>query len=214
MGTSKDEGNEALLIDGYDNLAREGPYDSFMAKSAWPGITAPYERRLAAAMPAGGRLVCLGSGSGRCTLPFVGKFDVIGYDLSAESVAAARKAAPRARFECADMCELDLAEQSVDGVIAPFSIFHVPRDKHPALLQSICSWLREGGVFWLVMGATDRESYYLNFLGQQLPFSHYDSRKNLELCAAAGLEVLNAVEESAEENGETVTFQFIEGRKR
>jgi hypothetical protein len=44
-------------------------------------------------------------------------------------------------------------------------------------------------------------------------WSHYDSATNKHLVAQAGLEILSAREETAEEDGEPVTFLWIVARK-
>ncbi len=190
----------------YDRLAETGDYDRFMADSPYAPFCAPYEQGLLERAPAGGELVILGCGSGRCASPFIPHFRVTGYDLSSRSLEIARRrfdGAGKARFVQRDIRDVALSPASVDAVAAPFSIFHLPRQEHAALLQRMARALRPGRAAWITMGATDRPAYTIDFLGQRLPYSHFDWETNRRLCAQAGLRV--AREALISEQGDEVT---------
>src|SRR5918994_1517700 len=52
--------------------------------------------------------------------------DVFGIDLSPEMIAIARRDYPHVRFEVGTMTDLDLADDSVAGIVAFWSVIHVP----------------------------------------------------------------------------------------
>jgi SAM-dependent methyltransferase len=71
--------------------------------------------------------------------------DVIGIDLSAEMVAIARRDHPEVRFEVGTMTDLDLADGSVAGIVAFWSVIHVPDDSVPGVFEEFRRVLRPGG---------------------------------------------------------------------
>jgi len=90
----------------------------------------------------------------------------------------------------------------------------VPREEHLALLQSIATWLRPGGLLVATMGATSLEAgYEQNWLGTPMYWSHYDSATNRQLVEQAGLHILSDREKTAEEDGVPVTFLWIVAQK-
>jgi SAM-dependent methyltransferase len=86
---------------------------------------------------AGGGLVAdVGCGPGYVTghLHDAG-LDVLGIDLSPEMVAIARRDFPDVRFEVGTMTDLDLADDSVVGIVAFWSVIHVPDHAVPGVFE-------------------------------------------------------------------------------
>ena len=75
----------------------------------------------------GGAVADIGCGSGYVTrhLHDLG-VDAFGIDLSPEMVALATRDHPDIRFEVGTMTDLDLADGSLTGVLAFWSVIHVP----------------------------------------------------------------------------------------
>jgi len=71
--------------------------------------------------------------------------DAFGIDLSPEMIAIARRDHPVLRFEVGTMTDLDLADRSVAGVLAFWSVIHVPDDVVPAVFGEFRRVLRPGG---------------------------------------------------------------------
>jgi ubiquinone/menaquinone biosynthesis C-methylase UbiE len=94
----------------------------------------------------GGEVADLGCGPGRITghLAALG-LDVRGVDLSAGMVAVARREHPRLRFNVGSMTELDLADDSLAGALAWYSLIHFPTEDLPAVLAELARVLRPGG---------------------------------------------------------------------
>lgn len=51
------------------------------------------------------------------------------------------------------MTDLRLEDDAFEGVVALYSIIHVPLEEQPALFQSVFRWLKQGGHFLCVLGA-------------------------------------------------------------
>lgn len=132
----------------YDTVARSyGTYarDSF--------DNAPYLRCALAQFAemvrsAGGGLVAdVGCGPGLITaqLHKLG-IDVFGIDLSPGMVDTARRENPGLRFEIGSMTELDIAVASLAGLIAWWSLIHIPDESLPDVLGRFHQALRPGGL--------------------------------------------------------------------
>lgn len=94
----------------------------------------------------GGPVADVGCGPGYVTrhLADLG-VEAFGIDLSPEMVALARRDHPDLRFEVGTMTDLDLADRSVAGVVAFWSVIHVPDDAVPGVFEQFRRVLRPGG---------------------------------------------------------------------
>jgi SAM-dependent methyltransferase len=94
----------------------------------------------------GGEVADLGCGPGRITghLAALG-LDVRGIDLSPGMVAVARREHPGLRFDMGSLAGLDLADGSLAGALAWYSLIHFPAEALPAVLTEVGRVLRAGG---------------------------------------------------------------------
>jgi SAM-dependent methyltransferase len=103
-----------------------------------------------------GPVADVGCGPGRLTAHLHGTgLDAFGVDLSPAMIEVARRDHPGLRFEVGSMTALDLAADSVAGLIAWFSLIHVPDDEVPAVLHEFHRVLRPGGPLLLGFHAGD-----------------------------------------------------------
>lgn len=72
--------------------------------------------------------------------------DVFGIDLAPEMIALARRDYPHLRFEVGTMTELDLADDSVAGIVAFWSVIHVPDHAVPGVFEEFRRVLRPDGL--------------------------------------------------------------------
>ncbi len=94
----------------------------------------------------GGSVADVGCGPGYVTrhLHDLG-VDAFGIDLSPEMIAIAKRDYPDLRFEVGTMTDLDLADDSVAGVLAFWSVIHVPDHSVPGVFVQFRRVLRPGG---------------------------------------------------------------------
>lgn len=94
----------------------------------------------------GGPVADVGCGPGYVTgyLHDLG-VDAFGIDLSPEMIAIARREHPDLRFEVGTMTDLDLADSSVAGVVAFWSVIHVPDNAVPGVFDQFRRVLHPGG---------------------------------------------------------------------
>jgi SAM-dependent methyltransferase len=94
----------------------------------------------------GGPVADVGCGPGHVTAYLNSRgADVFGIDLSPGMVAAARREHPALRFDVGSMTDLDLADASVAGLLAFWSLIHIPDDAVPLVLGQFRRVLRPGG---------------------------------------------------------------------
>jgi SAM-dependent methyltransferase len=74
-----------------------------------------------------------------------------GIDLSPASVAEARRRQPDLRFEAADMRALPTADRSLAGLVAFYSVIHLPREQIPVALAEFGRVLTPGGGLLIAM---------------------------------------------------------------
>jgi SAM-dependent methyltransferase len=93
----------------------------------------------------GGPVADVGCGPGYVTdhLHRLG-VDAFGIDLSPEMIAIARRDYPHLHFEVGTMTDLDLADDSVTGVLAFWSVIHVPDHEVPAVFAQFDRVLQPG----------------------------------------------------------------------
>ncbi|GGU42326.1 class I SAM-dependent DNA methyltransferase [Streptomyces violascens] len=116
----------------------------------------PYERSVLALFAElvqatdGGPVADVGCGPGRITahLRSLG-LDAFGIDLSPAMVETARREHPGLRFEVGSMTDLDLADASVAGLVAWYSLIHVPDDEVGPVFGHFRRVVRPGGLLLL-----------------------------------------------------------------
>ncbi|MEU8284257.1 class I SAM-dependent methyltransferase [Micromonospora sp. NPDC048905] len=103
-----------------------------------------------------GAVADVGCGPGRITAYLHGLgLDAFGVDLSPAMIEVARRDHPGLRFEVGSMTRLDLPDDCLTGLLAWFSLIHVPDDEVPAVLAEFRRVLRPGGVVLLGFHAGD-----------------------------------------------------------
>ena len=102
----------------------------------------------------------VGCGPGRITAHLAGLgLDASGIDLSPGMVAEAARRHPGIAFALGSMTDLDLPEGRLDGLVAWYSVIHVPPAEHAAVYAGFRRVLKPGGHLLLAfhVGSEKRE---------------------------------------------------------
>jgi SAM-dependent methyltransferase len=146
-----DNSAKDIVRSGYDVL---GPSYREHFTSLHKERYAGWAKLFSAQVPLGGRVAELGCADG---IPMAQElathFRYVGFDLSAVQIAAAQRQVPAGVFIQADMTQIGFPGESLDGLIALYSIIHVPFVEQGRLFENIYSWLKPGAIFMSVVGA-------------------------------------------------------------
>jgi len=140
-------------------------------------------------------------------------FDVIGVDFSEAQVVLAKKNVPNAHFLCKDLTQLDLPDESLDGICSYYAIIHIPREEHSSLFVSFFRMLKTSGVILLCLGAENLvDDIAENYLGTRMYWSHYDSDTYLEMIKGSGFSIIWA-KHITDETCESAKHLFVLAQK-
>lgn len=148
---------------GYDKVSHTYRTDSFdYERSGYKTFLSWLEPRLRP----GAAILDLGCGCGIPVARVLSKrHHVIGVDISPVQIERARQLVPNARFICTDMATLEAEPDSLDAIVAFYSIIHVPLDEQPRLFVKVAQWLRPGGYLLASVGHTYRTGTEVNWRG-------------------------------------------------
>lgn len=201
-----------LVADGYNHISET--YSTW-AQRVRVAERQRYTQLILDRIPTGADVLELGCATGLLTTDqLAARFNLTGVDIAPNQIELARQRLPDSTWIYADMTEVNFAPDSFDGVVAFYSIIHVPRAEQPDLFAKIASWLRPGGLFVAALTASATQSgYEADWLGAPMFWSGYDTATNVRLIDEAGLEILSATEETEEEFDEAITFLWVVARK-
>lgn len=175
-----------IVARGYDAIALR--YAEWAGRVASPAMA--WLRDLDSRLPDGSNILELGCGRGvPGTRQLARRHRVTGVDISAVQVELARHHVPEASFLNADALELEIAEGTLDAVVALHFFGHVPMDEQHVLIRRIALWLRAGGLFLATLGAGDAgEDVDGDWLGAPMFFASLAGDSYLPLLRVCGLE--------------------------
>ncbi len=156
-----------------------------------PGLVAVIDWLLAG-LPAGAKVMDIGSGTGRPTAERLAAAGhrVTGYDVSPVMVTLARRQVPAASFELGDVRDLPDTPGGWDGIAALFSLLMMSRGDISATLTRIATWLAPGGLLAFATAPFDVEDTEFEWMGHLARGSSYPAEAYPRLLREAGLEVL------------------------
>lgn len=152
----------------------------------------------------GGEVADLGCGPGRVTAYLAGLgLSAFGVDVSGGMVALARRAHPQLRFLQGAMGELRVADGTLGGILAWYSVHHTPVDQLPALFAEFHRVLAPGGHLLLGGHAGDVRLDHAQAYGHSVSYTSYlvPVARLVELLEAAGFTVTARVEQPRPQGG-------------
>jgi SAM-dependent methyltransferase len=95
-------------------------------------------------------------------------FRVVGLDISFQMLLVARRRTGNRTLVCGDMRSTPFGSESFSGVVAFYSIHHLPRSVLQSVLAEIRRVLRPAGQFVVATHLGESEVYSSEFLGHQI----------------------------------------------
>lgn len=108
------------------------------------------------------KILDLGGGTGKLTDLFIKKgHQSICYDFSKEMMRKAKEYYPNIPYILDDMLNMEMhfERNSFDGIVAFYSLFHIPREDLNNVFVSINNLLKEDGIFCFVVQLGDGEQF-------------------------------------------------------
>ncbi len=132
-----------------------------------------------------------GCGAGIPTSKFLvsKSLKVIGIDLSDKMLSLAQKNVPKAKFVKMDIVDIKFEDNSFDGIVSVYTLFHIPKSKHYSIFQKFHDILKPEGILMINMGVSESEGTS-NFFGVPMFWSNFSPKKTLELVKKAGFSIL------------------------
>ena|SRR5579864_1196412 len=143
--------------------------------------------------------------------------DVLGIDLSQGMVEQARQLHPDIEFRQGTMSSLDIDDEALGGIVAFYSIIHIPRKEVMHVLSEFKRVLRPGGLLLLAFHQGHEIVHLDEWWGKQvsLDFIFFERSEMEGYLSAAGFEIEESLERSPYAEGvETQTRRvYIFARK-
>ena len=133
------------------------------------------------------KILDLGGGTGKLTDLFIKKgYEAICYDFSLEMMKKAKEFYPNIPYILDDMLNMEqhFKKNTFDGIIAFYSLFHIPREDINNVFASINNLLNEDGIFCFVVQLGDGENFidepYLKENGKNVLYFNFFTKEQIE----------------------------------
>lgn len=114
-------------------------------------------------------------------------FRTTGIDVSDSMLRLAKRQVPQARFVKLDMTEMgSFGDASFEGIVACYSLIHVPMELHQAIISDFSRLLKPGGALLFSSGTHEWEGVE-DFHGAPMFWSHPHPKVTRRLVIDAGL---------------------------
>ena len=122
--------------------------------------------------------------------------EMVGIDLSPGMIEQARRLNPGIEFRQGDMLALDAANESWAGIVAFYSIIHIPRSEMSKALAELRRVLRPGGTLLLAFHLGDDSVHLDEWWGQKvsLDFFFFRSEEMISYLREARFEIEETIE--------------------
>jgi len=167
-------------------------------RHAWDEVAATYANRrdpdgsdaaliddLLAELPPDPTVLDVGCGDGARTLANL-PAGAVGLDFSRRGLDLAAETVPAAGLVQGEMSRLPVADDSADGLTAYHAVFHVPRERQPAVYREFARVLDSGGLALLTLPGGRFETVRDGWMGGSMFFSTPGRERTLDQLREAG----------------------------
>jgi cyclopropane fatty-acyl-phospholipid synthase-like methyltransferase len=200
-----------VVAQGYDQVAHI--YAGLEGETAWPRMR--WLGKVLAQLAPGSAVLDLGCGSGiPADIEIAKRHKVTGVDISQAQVDLARRNVPSGTFLHADTGAIEFPPAAFDAAVSFYTLEHIPRAEHAAILGRICGWLRPGGLLLISMEAGEYDNVEGTWLGVPMFLSCHDPAMMLRLVEEAGFALVETAIEGQVEQGQEIPYLWVIARKQ
>jgi SAM-dependent methyltransferase len=201
--------------DGYDRMAED-----YAARFHDELVTKPLDRALLGALAEAvndlGPIADVGCGPGHVARYLHDRgVATIGVDLSPRMIDIAQTAHPGIEFLTADMGDLPVLDQSWGGIVALYSIIHIPPAQLADVFVEFHRVLRQGAIVLLSFHVGDETRHVSEMLGHtvDLDFQFYEQPFVQAALEQAGFDVTAYLERAPYETEVATTRGYLMARR-
>jgi 2-polyprenyl-3-methyl-5-hydroxy-6-metoxy-1,4-benzoquinol methylase len=189
--------SEKIVQEGYDAVGKKyvetrGKYDNAQEFEEFIKL-----------LPRKAKILDAGCGAGIPVAKLLAEkgYDVTGIDISEKMLEMAHKNVPKANFLQMSITAITYKPEIFDGIIAAYSVIHIPKENHARVFEQFNNILKENGILLISLGMKEFEGTS-DWHGANMFWSHYDAKKSMSLVKAAGFEIIfgKKVETGQEKN--------------
>ena len=176
-----------IVREGYDEIAEEYQANRHIFDNV------EVLKEFSSYLPKNARILDAGCGAGvpSARLLVQAGFEVVGVDFSSNMLRLARKNVPEATLIKEDMTRPGFRDNAFDGLIALYSIIHVPREIHAPLYQSFHRILKPEGIMLICIGSDEWEGED-EYFGTRMFWSEYSLEESLQMVRNTGIQIITS----------------------
>lgn len=131
-------------------------------------------------LPSSAQVLDAGCGVGTPVSQFLVRkgFQVTGVDISKKMIDLAKENVPEANFYHRNILTLDFPNDSFEGIICIYTLWHIPRTNHSSIIENFHRMLKDNGILVLNTGTYESEGMS-EFFGEPMLWSTNNPKKTL-----------------------------------
>ncbi|MFA9441215.1 class I SAM-dependent methyltransferase [Uliginosibacterium sp. sgz301328] len=182
-----EESNGALNRESYDRIAPS--WDA--ARSEFFGREREYLDMLLEGLPGNARVLDLGCGTGRPMGAYVLErgLSLTGVDQSAALLALARERYSKGEW-IESRIEDFMSDECYDAIICWDALFHIERERHPAIFARMVDMLDAGGRMMVTVGGSEHPAFRDTMFGQTFFYDSHSPDAVVAMLEALGMELV------------------------
>ncbi|NPE06685.1 MAG: class I SAM-dependent methyltransferase [Asgard group archaeon] len=173
------------IEESYDKMGEE--YHNFRDNEKFKNELEKFAKLL----PSSGEVLDAGCGVGKPVSEFLAKkgFKVTGVDISKKMIELAKQNIPEGSFYQKNILTLDFPDNSFDGIICVYTLWHIPRVDHSFILRNFHRMIKDNGILVINTGIYESEGMS-EFFGEPMLWSNNNPQKTLAFVKETGFEII------------------------